>query len=124
MLASVHARLASVLTRGRLRTECLRVLLLLRERFYLGLIAASIRRLRQSIAPQPPPPSSETVLAELSTHMAAQTAALTRIADAVESLARAHGIAPPGRPLPPGGVIASLTRTDSFELAGSGERKL
>lgn len=76
------ARVRAVLpTSGRLRIEGLRILLLLRERLYLGLIARCARRLHASLVP---PPAQEAALSTLATAIAEHAKAVNRLAVAVE----------------------------------------
>ena len=105
MLGALVARVPARLS--LLRREAWRVLFLLRERFYMGLIGAAVRRLRNALAPSPHEGAGQeaTLASAIMTH----AAAVNRLADAVESLASASGAPPPDARTPPeGGVIAAL----------------
>ena len=89
MLAALVARLSAALTSNRLRVEALRILLLLRERFYLRVISLGMKRLRTVLVPAEAR-AQEAALTSLTTAVRTHADAVNRLASALETLANAQ----------------------------------
>ena len=114
-LSEISGRVIAVFTRpGALRVEAMRILLLLREKFYLGVIGLAVRRLRQKFYPSRRGSKQEEALESMAAAIKANTEAVDRLAEVVNSLASAHGAMPP---VPSGGLIAAALASSRGENA-------
>lgn len=120
-LLALGARFSAALTTDRLRVEAMRILFLLRERFYMRLIALASRKLRQTLVPAEER-AREAVLTSLTAAVQTHANAVNRLASAVEALASTEGDGI-SRPLVPRQTIAALAAEAVAEAPSIAEAK-